>query len=327
MSCFQKILVGIDLSHCARLEPGALPPTALDLFRRSVWLAQRTSGKLTFFSALNVTEEVLLMLEEKHRLVVLRKIEDEASAVLADLVQKAGARGVAARAVFVRGSAWHEIVCQVLREGHDLVLVGNRFSAEGRPRLLGNTAKKVLRRCPCPVWVSRPEPYDRPLNILVASDFKPVSETALRLAIGLGRAAGATIHVLHAVDYPVYHLWLTALPHEAGRDYHRRVLAHAERLLHDQLQGTEHQTLTEPVRVHLADKVGRPDQVILKCVREYHIDLLVMGTLGRGGIPGVLIGNTAERVLPEVTCSVLALKPPGFHCPIRLPHSKSVTGG
>ena len=96
MSCFKNILVGIDLSHCARLSLDALTPVAQDVFQRSVWLAQRTSGRLTFFSALNLTEEVLLMLEEKHRLVVIRKIEDEASQVLADLVQKASESGVAA---------------------------------------------------------------------------------------------------------------------------------------------------------------------------------------------------------------------------------------
>jgi universal stress protein E len=242
---------------------------------------------------------------------------------LADLVQKAIDSGVPATAVFVRGKGWLEILSQILRADHDLVLVGSRDSSGVGHRLFGNTARKVLRRCPCPVWVCRPEPYDRPLTLLVASDLQPVSETALRLAIGLGRAAGATIHVLHAVAYPGYQLWLTALPDEARRDYPRRVLAHAEQVLHDQLERTEHLTPSEPIRVHLADKVGRPDEVISNCVREYHIDLLVMGVQGRAGVPGIMIGNTAERVLPEVTCSILALKPPGFHCPVRLPHSSS----
>ncbi len=318
MSCFQNILVGIDLSHCAQLAPGALPPVAQDLIRRSIWLAQKTSGSLTFFSALNVTEEVLLMLEEKHRIVVFRKIEDEAVEVLTDLVRKANERGVPARAVFVRGTGWLELIRQVLRGGHDLVMVGVRDSAGRGQRLFGNTAKKVLRRCPAPVWVCRPEPYDRPLNVLVASDLRPVSDTALRLAVCLGKVASAAVHVLHAIDYPVYHLWLTGLPDEVGRDYHRNALAHAEAALRDQLERTEHRSLSEPVRVHLADKVGRPDQVILKCVREYQIDLLVLGTLGRAGAPGITIGNTAERLLPEVPCSVLAVKPPGFHCSVGL---------
>ncbi|MGO9464414.1 MAG: universal stress protein [Isosphaeraceae bacterium] len=316
MSCFQNILVGIDLSHCAQLAPSALPAVAQELFRRSVWLAQKTSGSLTFFSALNVTEEVLLMLEEKHRIVVFRKIEDEAALILTEFVRKANENGVPAQAVFVRGQGWLEIIRQVLRGGHDLVMVGIRDSAGAGHRLFGNTGKKVLRRCPAPVWVCRPEPYDRPLNVLVASDLRPVSDTALRLAVGLGKAASAAIHVLYAIEYPVYHLWLTGLPDEVGREYHHRAVAQAEAALHNQLERTEHRSLSEPVRVHIADKVGAADQVILQCIREYQIDLVVLGTVGRAGAPGITIGNTAERLLAEVRCSVLAIKPPGFHCSV-----------
>jgi universal stress protein E len=198
-------------------------------------------------------------------------------------------------------------------------MVGTRDSTSARHMPFGNTAKKVLRRCPCPVWMCRPEPYDRPLNILVASDLHPASEVGLRLAVALGQWVSATIHVLHAIDYPVYHLWLTALPDEVGRDYHQRVLGHAEKMLHEQLERTDYRALADPIRVHITDKVGKPDQVILKCIKDYHIDLLVIGTIGRTGATGVMIGNTAERLLPEVSCSVLAVKPPDFRCPIRRP--------
>jgi universal stress protein E len=43
-----------------------------------------------------------------------------------------------------------------------------------------------------------------------------------------------------------------------------------------------------------------------------------MGTIGRGGMQGIMIGNTAERLLPEIQCSLLAVKPPDFVCPIKL---------
>ena len=46
------------------------------------------------------------------------------------------------------------------------------------------------------------------------------------------------------------------------------------------------------------------------------IDLLVMGSVGRTGLEGFLIGNTAEAVLRRVSCSVLALKPGSFESPI-----------
>jgi universal stress protein E len=42
----------------------------------------------------------------------------------------------------------------------------------------------------------------------------------------------------------------------------------------------------------------------------------VMGTISRGGIPGVLVGNTAERLLPRLDCSLLTVKPEDFVCPV-----------
>ncbi len=46
-------------------------------------------------------------------------------------------------------------------------------------------------------------------------------------------------------------------------------------------------------------------------------DMVVMGTVGRGGIPGLIIGNTAEAILDQLQCSVLAMRPPGFKTPGR----------
>jgi len=43
-----------------------------------------------------------------------------------------------------------------------------------------------------------------------------------------------------------------------------------------------------------------------------------MGTVARTGMPGLLIGNTAEGVLNEIDYSVLAVKPPGFVTPVTL---------
>lgn len=54
-------------------------------------------------------------------------------------------------------------------------------------------------------------------------------------------------------------------------------------------------------------------------VEEKKVDLLVMGTIARSGTPGVFIGNTAERMLRSVDCSVLTLKPDGFVSPIPPP--------
>ncbi len=67
---------------------------------------------------------------------------------------------------------------------------------------------------------------------------------------------------------------------------------------------------------------GSPETVLPEWVAEHDIDLIVMGTVARTGVAGLLIGNTAERVLPQVPCSIVALKPEGFRTPVELPDNE-----
>jgi nucleotide-binding universal stress UspA family protein len=57
---------------------------------------------------------------------------------------------------------------------------------------------------------------------------------------------------------------------------------------------------------------GEPEDAIARFVETHAIDLVVMGTVARAGIAGLVMGNTAERVLQRLRGSVLAVKPPGF---------------
>jgi nucleotide-binding universal stress UspA family protein len=78
------------------------------------------------------------------------------------------------------------------------------------------------------------------------------------------------------------------------------------------LEATELAAL--PLRRHLVH--DRASRAIIDVVRREGIELLVMGTVGRTGIPGFFIGNTAETVLAEVDCAVLAQKPAAFRSPL-----------
>jgi nucleotide-binding universal stress UspA family protein len=68
------------------------------------------------------------------------------------------------------------------------------------------------------------------------------------------------------------------------------------------------------VDVHLAR--GEACELIPHLAQEKQIDLIVMGTVCRTGVPGVLIGNTAERVLRKLSCSLLTVKPEGSVSPV-----------
>jgi universal stress protein E len=185
--------------------------------------------------------------------------------------------------------------------------------------LFGNTAMKLFRRCPCPVWVVKPGVQVSTIkNILVATALKPTSEHALAIGISLGNALGARVHVLHAVEYPLDRLGWTGLTDDKTREYHGRVRAQAERTMKQQLQKAECDKLGDRCQIHIADNLGIPDVTIQHFLEAHQIDLLVMGTMGRSGLAGFFVGNTAERLLPEVHCSLLAVKPPDFRSPVEI---------
>lgn len=66
------------------------------------------------------------------------------------------------------------------------------------------------------------------------------------------------------------------------------------------------------------DVLTEPGEVIPALARKKRVELIVMGTVARTGIPGFFIGNAAEKTLAEVDCSVLAVKPKAFSTPIEI---------
>ncbi len=63
-------------------------------------------------------------------------------------------------------------------------------------------------------------------------------------------------------------------------------------------------------------KEGLPEKVIPQVAEKLDAELVVIGTVGRVGISAALIGNTAEHVIDELNCDVLAIKPDGFESPL-----------
>ncbi|MDZ7712715.1 MAG: universal stress protein [Rhodovibrio sp.] len=62
---------------------------------------------------------------------------------------------------------------------------------------------------------------------------------------------------------------------------------------------------------------GNPRSAIPRMVGELGADLLVLGTVARTGVPGLIIGNTAEDVLNSVDIGIVAVKPPGYVSPVQ----------
>ena len=316
MQHFRNILVGVDLASGERWAASELTPHTHEAIARALWLAERNKARLTLLAALDLSAQTLELIEQEVANGA-PNVEVEAGNVLNEFVERARSKGIDAQPRLVIGKAWLEIIHEVLRQKHDLVIVGSHRAGTIERRLFGGTVMKLLHKCPCPVWVTRPDPNWNDLNILVPSDLGPVSQNALSIAVGLAKlteAAHSSI-ALHrrAVrgTHPPYRRVARALERSARKTREER-----EARLHDQLSRTDYRTLTHGLQAHVEE--GAADAGILKAIDAFNIDLVVMGTASQGGIGAALLGNTAERLLPRIGCSLVAVKPDDFQCPVTL---------
>ncbi len=308
MQRFRNILVGIDLAQADRLIGEELAPPAAEAVARGMWLAKTSSARLRFFSTLDVSGEVQRRIEGDRN--TKPSLMDQAADALAKLVARAAAEGIAADSRVVFGKSWLQIIRQVLKASHDLVVVGTRHAGPVKGFLVGSTAIKLLRKCPCPVWVAQPQPDLRIASILVAHDLRPVGDLAMELGCWLAQFYKAQLYVFHAVEYPqLDYLMPGRVSLDNAVEYRHAAEQHIAKQLarYDLSPGAQVDIVTQP-----------PDFAILDRIDRHAIQLLVMGTIGRGGISGVITGNTAERLLPRIPCSVLAVKPEDFKSPVTI---------
>lgn len=322
MDRFQNILVGVDLSDGTNPVAASLSASSRAAVDKAIAVAGRTSAKVTFFSTLmpclELTADARHLIEMQRYQDLIDGLHGKACERLTELVAEAREAGVDAHEVRVTGTPWMELIRQVIDEKHDLVLVGShRQHALGR-LLLGSTGRRLVRKCPCPVWVTSPAEYGTVKSVLAPTDFSPTADTAVALAHSLAQQFGAEFHVFHSVAYHFEpSMRDLIIPASEIDQYRSHVRQDAERELDEHL-----------VRAGIADSIdldhrhvtaGPAHQTIQDAVRRFNTDLVVMGTQARAGVSGVLIGNTAERVLSHLTCSVLAVKPEGFQCPVEFP--------
>lgn len=314
MAEVQNILVGIDLSHGDHLISEDLSPETLCALAQATELAQKSSARLTLFAVVDLDPHAFAYLEEEDP-EALAKLGAQAEEVLAGLVQTARSQGViTVSSAHSFGKSWVELIKQVLRGNHDLLVVGTRKLTGLQRFLMGSTSLKLMRNCPCPVWITKPHVTAPVTRVLVADDLTEVGARLVRLGSMIAKAKNGELHLLHALEYPWDSDKSVVDPKQVA--YHEKCQVRAQAELAEHLACAEAQALPKPAQVVIREDLA--ENAILKYISDQQIDLLVMATIARSGIAGFLMGNTAERLMPQIECSVLAIKPDDFQCPITL---------
>ena len=186
MQRFKNILVGVDLSWADRYVAEELSPPNAEAVRQAISLAKLNAASIDFFYALDLSPKAEELISAS---AGESTILDEAETRLSELVAQARAEGIVATSHVVVGKSWLELIRQVLRQEHDLLVVGTRHLGAAQGFFLGSTGIKLLRKCPCSVWVTQPRAGKNLDSILVAHDLRPVGDTATRTGMLPGQDA------------------------------------------------------------------------------------------------------------------------------------------
>jgi universal stress protein E len=211
-----------------------------------------------------------------------------------------------------------ELIRQAQRDEHDLIIKTARGTERGRRAFFGTAAMHLIRKSSCPVWlVSSQQMRQRPRILAAINPQSGASSNSLALKVldharALARHLGAELHVLHAWHPEAAGLLRKHVSAEELKQYILDTERAARLAFEDVLDRATAATVDETH--HLVR--GQAERVIPQFARREKIDSIVMGSLGRTGIAGLLIGELAEEVLAQVRCGVFCVKPDGFVSPV-----------
>jgi universal stress protein A len=141
-------------------------------------------------------------------------------------------------------------------------------------------------------------------TILVPTDFSEASESALKYGKAMAEAFGASLHLVHVMEDLLAHAWAAEVYVASMPDLRAEIEKEARERLGTMVTDDERRR----VRVVVALVAGSPFLEIIRYAKTNSVDLIVMGTHGRGPIAHMLLGSVAEKVVRKSPCPVLTVR-------------------
>jgi universal stress protein E len=297
--------------------------------RRSSWalqkgaeIARRSGARLYLFHAYAPAPALYSTLDPKTAELIVRETVARHGKGLERLARLLRRRGIDVHADLVWDLPPHEAVVRfAVKQRADLVVADSRRYGRLARWFLTNTDWELIRHCSCPLWFAKSPALRRKIQVLAAVDpfharAKPakLDDRILQSARQVARLLGGRVAVGHAYTLPTYMfgealgqvpVQIPGLPNEIRR--HTATVRKAMNRL-AQRHGI-------PAAARFIE-TGDPATVLPSLIRRLSADVLVMGAVSRSGLKGLLIGSTAERVIDEVSCDVLVVKPDSFRATV-----------
>lgn len=314
MAMYQNMLVAID--------PDQDDQPAL---RRAVYLVKQNGGRIkAFLPIYDFSYEMTTLLSHDERMAMRQGVINQRAAWIHQQCRFYLEDGIPLEIKVVWHSRSYEAIIQeVLSCEHDLLLKMAHQHDRLESVIFTPTDWHLLRKCPCPVWMVKDQPWPKGAKALVAVNL--ANEDAYHDPLNI-RLVQETLELAHNVDQTEVHL-IGAYPVAPVNiaielpDFDPSVYNNAVR--------GQYLIAMKALRqkFHINDECthidkGLPEEVIPNLAEQLQAGIVVLGTLGRTGISAAFIGNTAEHVIDRLKCDLLVLKPSDFQCPITVDNSR-----
>ena len=234
-------------------------------------LLEDLAGILGFTFYLGISQKVKEALEKK------------ADVLFQEFAELGRQKGAKVSLVQVEGIPYEEIAAEA--DEDDLIFVGYKGMHLVKGVLIGSTAERVIRKAPCPVFVSR-DNYKPIKRVGIAFDGSPVSKKALKVAAELSKGYGAKLEVIFV---------------EPNESFPEEVI--------DQLKAEADKILGEESADYTFTLLkGFPEEQLVEYQANGNVDLLVMGAFGTRPLKEILLGSVAYFVMHNAQGPVVFVK-------------------
>lgn len=290
-------------------------PGQAQAFARALRLAEENRSGIT---VMDVVDNLAAMsryhspLEYKRIDLNLRKLIEERRESLTQFIDEMAGEypGVVIDLEIREGLLFIEAIRKVLKNHHDLVIKAPNYGMGRIQRQFGNMDIRLLRECPCPVWIVKPSDHKHFARILAAVDpdsnnssSESLNRLILDLATSLAELENSELNVVHTCE---------AYGADALRCGYlsNGTVARMREACEIEMNGLLAPYASIDKTVYLVN--GDACDTITDLAMKNNVDMIVMGTVWQSGIPGRIIVNPAEKVVCGADCSLLELKPEEF---------------
>jgi nucleotide-binding universal stress UspA family protein len=188
----------------------------------------------------------------------------------------------------------------------DLIVVGGASRTE--EPFLGSTSERILRKALVPVMVAKKPLSSEAKTFLVPTDFSSCARKAAEEALMLAKNFSARVIFFHALDLaPSY---TVAYAHELGVSV--PIPPPAPEEIEPEWEAFLSGLPLDNVDWEKSTEEGQAATTIVHRAKRIQADMIVIGTHGRSGLPHMLLGSVAEKVVRAAFCPVLTIRPEAF---------------